>query len=740
MTLDHSDAQEGFFDTQLSLFLEGPAPLTTILKRDGRPVPFEKSKIADTIFRAAQTIAEEDRDRANQLASAVAIYLTKARMSVYPSVDEIADAVQRVLVEMGHTRTARAYARHRERRERARTLQKPSPRLRNVITDDFTDDTLVVRSSTDTLEPWDRARIVTALVRETRLDNPTAETIALEVEEQIASAQLHQPSAALIREMVGARLIAHGLEQHHRRHMRLGVPLYDVDRILRGPHVMTPQDPESTGQLLAEAVKREYALTHVFSPTVADAHVRGELHIHDLGNIDRLHSAIQSVEALTRFGVGAADGGTFSSPPHFAETLLAQMAKASAVWQRYYCAPTAWDAVNVFFAPFLDTFDQHRMKQLAQMLVYEFACYGAQQDTGNAVTELGLSWNVPARLCMADAIGAGGMPTERTYDMYTNRVQQFAWAMLDVLQEEGARGLTFRAPQFVIDLTPTFFQTEGHGLFLEHAAKAALLHGNIVFRMERDLTLLDDRDPWEPREVTVSRITLNLVRAAHHARDLETFFRELRELVPLALQAHIEKYSFIQQLLDEKETGTLALLAAPRAGRPRLDLQRTCALVGITGLAECVQVLRNRLKENSPDLTTHILAALRANVTDIANDFGINAILAETRDTSVTRRFASLDLREYPDTARSVIKTDPQSFDLQYTPGLHMDMNTFTPMNQVLQEGKLHEFTDADVRTCIPLEKLGLDARSLTDFIETAYHKSQCRSLFFTQSRLPLDA
>ena len=740
MTNEHSDAQEGFFDTQLSLFLEGPAPLTIILKRDGRAVPFEKSKIADTIFRAAQTIAEEDRDRAEQLASAVAIYLTKARMSVYPSVDEIADAVQRVLVEMGHARTARAYAHHRERRERARALQKPPVRSRNALIDAFTDETLVVRSSTDTLEPWDRSRIVTALVRETRLDAPTAETIAAEVEEQIVTARLQQPSAALIREMVGARLIAHGLEQHHRRHMRLGVPLYDVDRILRGPHEMTPQDPESTGQLLAEAVKREYALTHVFSPTVADAHVRGELHIHDLGAVDRLHSAVQSVESLTRFGVGAADGGTFSSPPHFAETLLAQMAKASAVWQRYYCVPAAWDAVNVFFAPFLDTFDQHRMKQLAQMLVYEFACYGAQQDPGHAVTELSLSWNIPARLCTADAIGAGGLPTERTYDTYTNRAQQFAWAMLEILQEEGARGLTFRAPQFVIDLSPAFFQTEGHGLFLEHAAKAALLHGNIVFRMERDLALVDDRDPWEPREVTVSRVTINLARVAHHARDMEIFFKELRELVPLALQAHVEKYAFIQQLLDEKEAGTLALLAAPRAGRPRLDLQRTRAIVGVAGLSECVQVLRNRLKEHTPDLATHILAALRANVADIANDYGINAVVGETRDAVVTRRFASLDLREFPDTARSVIKTDPLSFDLQYTAGLRLETNAIPPLERVRREGELHDFMDAGARTCILLEDLDLDARSLADFIEMAYRESQCHSVFFTHTRLTPDA
>ena len=735
MTTEHSNDKEGLFDTQLSLFLEGPAPLTTILKRDGRPVPFEKGKIADAIFQAAQTIEEADRNRAEQLATAVTIYLTKARMNVYPSVDEIADAVQRVLVEMGHPRTARAYARHRERRMRARLLQKPPMRTRNATPDTlFDDEVLVVRSSTETLEPWDRTRIVAALVRETRLDAPTAETIAGEVEEQILSAHLPQPSSALIRELVGARLVAHGLEQHHRRHMRLGVPLYDVNRILRGPHVMAPQDPESTGQLLAEAVKREYALTHVFSPEVADAHVRGELHLHDPGAIDRFHSATQSVEALTRFGIGAADGGTYSSPPHFAETLLAQLAKATAVWQRYFCIPSAWDAVNVFFAPFLESFDADRLKQLAQMLVYEFACYGIQHHTDSAVTELGLSWHIPARLCCADAIGSGGLPTERTYDQYAAHSRQFAWTILDILQEEGAHGMMFQAPQFVIDLSPGFFQTEGHGLFLEHAAHTVLAHGNLVFRMERELELLDDRDPWEPREVTSSRVTLNLIRAAHHAHDMASFFAELHELVPLALQAHVEKNAFLQQLLAEKEAGTLALLATPRTGRPKLDLQRTHVIVGVTGLSECIQVLTKKLNKPHPDLASHILATLRSTIDEMKAEYGINAVLGETRDTSVARRFAALDLRDYPDSARSVIQMDSVSFDLQYTPGLRL--NGSPPSARLTQEGTLHEFVHAGARINMPLADLNGDARALTDLLVMLYYETQCRSVCFTRSPL----
>jgi len=42
-----------------------------VRKRDGRVVPFDDSKIADAIFKAAQAVGGSDRERAEQLAAAV---------------------------------------------------------------------------------------------------------------------------------------------------------------------------------------------------------------------------------------------------------------------------------------------------------------------------------------------------------------------------------------------------------------------------------------------------------------------------------------------------------------------------------------------------------------------------------------------------------------------------------------------------------------------------------------------
>ena len=87
-----------------------------------------------------------------------------------------------------------------------------------------TDLALFVRTSDEDLITWDRRRIVQALVRETLVDEDTAETISREVEEMIFTSRITMVTAPLIRELVNAKLIERGLEKPRRRHTRLGVP------------------------------------------------------------------------------------------------------------------------------------------------------------------------------------------------------------------------------------------------------------------------------------------------------------------------------------------------------------------------------------------------------------------------------------------------------------------------------------------------------------------------------------
>jgi len=87
-----------------------------------------------------------------------------------------------------------------------------------------TDMALFVRASDETLNGWNRQRIVDALLRETDIDLDTAKEIAREVEDLIAASRIKMITAPLIRELVDAKLIERGLEQTRKMHTRLGMP------------------------------------------------------------------------------------------------------------------------------------------------------------------------------------------------------------------------------------------------------------------------------------------------------------------------------------------------------------------------------------------------------------------------------------------------------------------------------------------------------------------------------------
>ena len=82
--------------------------LTKIQKRDGRTVPFNIEKIADAIYKAARAVGGNDYQEAGEMAEKVCDYLeaNANKTGELPTVEEVQDAVEKVLVESGHAKTA----------------------------------------------------------------------------------------------------------------------------------------------------------------------------------------------------------------------------------------------------------------------------------------------------------------------------------------------------------------------------------------------------------------------------------------------------------------------------------------------------------------------------------------------------------------------------------------------------------------------------------------------------------
>ena len=96
--------------------------IKAIIKRDGRRVEYNVDKIIDAIFKAAKALGGTDRDNARYLARQVEVYILEVLHTDTPTVEEIQDAVEKVLIDNGHARTAKEFILYRAERTRVREM------------------------------------------------------------------------------------------------------------------------------------------------------------------------------------------------------------------------------------------------------------------------------------------------------------------------------------------------------------------------------------------------------------------------------------------------------------------------------------------------------------------------------------------------------------------------------------------------------------------------------------------
>ena len=620
-----------------------------------------------------------------------------------------------------------------------------------------TDLALFVRTSNEDLVTWDRRRIVDALVRETFVDQDTAEAISREVEEFIFSTKISMVTAPLIRELVDSKLIERGLEKARIMHTRLGVPLYDVDRMILQPNkenANVPHGPEATNLTLAEGIKKEYALLSVFAPQVGDAHMRGDIHLHDLGFIDRPYCSGQSLEYIKKFGLNLPNALSMAKPAKHPEVLLAHMVKFAAALQSHFAGAIGWDAVNLFFAPYLEGLSDREIKQLAQMMIFEFSQQAVARGGQAIFTDINLYWEVPRHFEGVPAIGPGGEYTGKTYLDYLPLAQKFVWLLFEVFKEGDGSGRPFFFPKPLVHITEKFFQTPGHQEFLDHICEVASLKGNTYFVFDRGQTakiseccrlsfkleaqdLLDAHEPWKMRYCALQNVTLNFPRLAYLAEGNDTaLFAKLAEAMELAVEAHLQKRAFILKLLSLGEKGPLSLLTMDRDGSPYLRLERATYLIGMVGLNELVQYhIGEELhhSEKSIKFGLKVIAYMNLLAGRFSQKYGMRFVLEQTPAESTAYRFAKLDLQKYPEQAGTVVKGDNARGEVYYTNSTLFNVSAhLNPIDRVRYEGMFHPLIEAGALTHIWIGESKPHKESLSNFIVKTFKMTKNDQIAFS--------
>ncbi len=653
-----------------------------------------------------------------------------------------------------------------------------APKVINVIEvgerGDTTDIALLVTTSSKAeVNSWDKSRIINCLVREVNMPVELAQEIANSVERKIFQSGLTTVTTSIIREIIDIEMLQRGFEVFHQRHTHLGLPIFDVEQIIfnaNRENSNTTHNPESINLTLAESVLKQYALTKVFSKDIADAHLKGDIHLHDLGFITRPYCSGNSLEYVKKYGLSLPNITSSSSPAKHPEVLIGHMVKMASTLQSHFAGAIGWEAVNIFFAPLIRNYSYEQVKQLAQMLIYEFNQLAGARGSQVVFTDFNLYYGIPKHFQDTPALGPGGKYMKRvngeiisvnepddeclTYKEFEYEANLFLKSLFDVYLQGDATGKTFVFPKPLLHINEEFFTTPGWEEILDLACLVASKQGITYFVFDRggqvtvsqccrlklrlgEEDLQETKTPEKMRFTALQNVTINLPRIAYKAKgDDEILFSELKEALKMAFKAHIEKRDFILNLLELKERGPLAFFAASKDGEPYLRINRLTYLVGILGLNEMVQFhLGKQLHESDDALKfgLKVISFMNFYCREFSKKYGMKFVLEETPAESAAYRLAKLDLKYYPEEARKVLKGNLDNLECYYTNSVHLAANAPVDyIERVQKQSLFHPLIEAGAIIHIWLGENEPDPQSIKNFVIKTFKFTQAEQIAFS--------
>lgn len=724
----------------------------SVIKRDNRVVRFDKTKITEAIFKAAEAAGGEDKLMAGELASAVTLFLRKKFGAQKPSIEQIQDIVEKVLIETGHAKTAKRYILYREHRARVRKELKVRKKTRRD--NNSTDIALMVTPLTkDEILSWDKAKVASALQKEAGIDASLANEIASAVERKIVSSNLTHISTSLIREIVDNELFTRGLNRKLARQATIGMPAYDLETLIFSKSKenanINANNPEAINLSIAETTLKQYALQRIFSKDIAESHMKGEIHLHDLGYPTRVYCSSHSLEYIKKHGLHLGNLDTQSAPAKHARTLTGHLNTFLASMQAYYAGALGVAYINIMYAPYLAGMTDEQMRQEAQHLIFSASQNAFSRGGQSLFIDHNVHTGIPNYLKKIPAVGPKGEYTGKTYGDYEELAQRFARAMLKVWQKGDEYGRPFAFPKCDFHVSDETLTDPKQRELFEYACQVASENGAPYFVFDRDEVTLSAccrlrtqiRDnymiehPESMRFCGFQNVTINLPQAAYRAGrgNIDGLYEEIERCMELAVKAHMQKKDFIWQLMSKPnlpmwEVGKIAL-----DGKPYIDLDKATYIIGIVGLNECVHHLTGKQLHESEEiyrLGIKIISFMFIKAKEAEKRLGLRFSLEESPAESAARRLAKVDLRQYPEKTQNVIKGDIDSDMYYYTNSIHFAANApIDLITRIEKQAKFHTMIESGaIIHAFVGEKLP-SKESIMNLVEKTFRKTQAAQL-----------
>ncbi len=589
-----------------------------------------------------------------------------------------------------------------------------------------------VRTSDGHMLEWDKDAIVKQLLRETKLseefygnssiDEDTAREIAKEVETRIKVMGVSQLSGALVREIVNQIL----LEEYHKQEWRnvctrVGTPVYDAHLIDIGEgfeakeNANLQENAETSHKKKADKICKEQYLL-LLPPKLADAHLSGDLHIHDLEYFGtRGFCQDWDLRYFFYYGLMPDGSGTKASvagPAKKPEVAILHAVKILGSAQTNFAGGQGFFNFLMFIAPYLEGLSYEEIEQLMQMFVYEMTQMQVARGGQLVFSSVQLTPGVPKiwkdkPVVYKGEVWNGDRAPLRTYGEFEREVRLAFKALMNVMLKGDYWGKPFNFPKPEIAIEPDFLKEDKnfnkqhpelptyealYDLAFELTAKYGSPYFDNKIPEYRGAgegvscyqccaysfkTSPDDADFRDKMYFRNGEhfsmggwqvITLNCPRAAYRAEgDDEKLFAELKRLMDCAVEVLKVKKRWMKQIIE----GRRMPFATQRPKDPHTGEKGSMAvyldelvyIIGVVGINEMVQYHYGKQlyeDEGALRLAVRAMTEMELYAKELSQREGMTISFSRTPAETVVQRFAVADLlqKEFRDKALTVVKGD----------------------------------------------------------------------------------
>lgn len=550
---------------------------------------------------------------------------------------------------------------------------------------------MIVRTSRNTIEAFDRRKITASLLTETKLPRELAELVARESEAELRRLKLDFISAPLIREIVNVKLLEHGFEDSRADYTRLGMPVYDANTLIEAEGgAAAATDPEVLHSRLADSIFKEYTLLKVLPLHLADGHMRGQIHIHDLDYfVSRPYSVKHDLRWFMEKGLelGLGSRAINTGPADNPRLAFLQAARVLYSCQSNVSRKQGLKYFTVFLAPYVKGLKYEDAKELLRLFVME-----SQIHTLGEI-EVHVDYGCPEPLKNTSAVlpnpGANG---RGVYGAFEEEIRTLANALTEVYAKVDPldRPISTPTPRYFVRKED--FRENG---WLDFSSK---VHG-LSYNFE---TPVFSSMPEPNTAGTLGVVTINLPRAAYEAQgNDDKLFEILDDRLEMVRDAFMMKREIIDRRLKQ---GLLPFLNQQQEGRAYYSLDDATQAIGYLGINEMVKAHTGEEIHGTKLALNFGLKVLR-RITNKAKEWssatGLKWVLTPSPSTSTAYRLAKLDQGEFA--GKAVVDIDKEGRS-RYSISNVRQSADLPLMDKLKIEGAYQSLTHGETPVEIPIE------------------------------------